>query len=125
MRITLFLSIMHKISETSLYFCERYDATGHAALIMLQKCTTALRQLAYGIAADTIDEYLMLRKITALECLEYYCSDIIECFRDEFLRRPTIVDTQCLLAKAEERVFPDMLGSIDCMHWQCHNCPID
>jgi hypothetical protein len=58
MRITLFLSIMHKISETSLYFCERYDATDHAALIMLQKCTTALRQLAYGIAADTIDEYL-------------------------------------------------------------------
>jgi hypothetical protein len=43
MRMTLFLSIMHKLSETSPYFCERYDATGHAALTTLQKCTTALR----------------------------------------------------------------------------------
>jgi hypothetical protein len=36
---------------------------------------------------------------------------------DEFLRRPTVADTQHLLAKAEEREFPDMLGSIDYMHW--------
>jgi hypothetical protein len=100
MRMTLFLSIMHKLSETSLYFCKRYDATGHAGLTILQKCTTALRQLAYGMAANTIDEYLKLGKITALECLEYYCLGIIECFGDEFLCRPTVADTQCLLAKA-------------------------
>jgi hypothetical protein len=121
---TLFLSIMHKLSKTSPYFCERYDATGHASLTALQKCTIALRQLAYGMAVDTIDEYLKLGKTTALECLEYYCSGIIECFRDEFLRRPTIVDTQHLLAKAEKRGFPSMLGSIDYMHWQWHNCPM-
>jgi hypothetical protein len=30
--------------------------------------------------ADTIDKYLKLEKSTALECVEYYCSDIIECF---------------------------------------------
>jgi hypothetical protein len=90
MWMTLFLSIMHKLSETSLYFCKRYDATGHAGLTTLQKCTTALRQLAYDMAADTIDEYLKLGKITALECLEYYCLGIIECFGDEFLCRPTV-----------------------------------
>jgi hypothetical protein len=118
MQRTLFLSIMHKLSETSLYFCEWYDATGHAGLTMLQKCTAALRQLAYGIATDTIDEYLKLGKTTVLECLEYYCSGIIECFGDEFLRRPTVTDTQRLLAKAKKRGFPGMLGSIDCMHWQ-------
>jgi hypothetical protein len=70
---------------------------------VLQKCTVALRQLAYDMAADTIDEYLKLEKTTALECLEYYYSGIIECFEDEFLHRPTVVDTQCLLAKPEER----------------------
>jgi hypothetical protein len=124
MQMTLFLSIMHKLSETSLYFCERYDATGHAGLTALQKCTVALRQLAYGIAVDTIDGYMKLGKTMILECLEYYCSDIIECFGDKFLRRPTITDTQRLLAKAEERVFLGMLGSIDCMHWQWYNCPV-
>jgi hypothetical protein len=108
---------MHKLSETSPYFCERYDTTGRAVLTALQKCTAALHQLAYDIGAYTIDEYLKLEKTTALECLEYYCSDIIECFGGEFLCRPTVADTQPLLAKAEERGFPGWLGSIDCMHW--------
>jgi hypothetical protein len=48
-RRTLFLRIMHKLSETSPYFCERYDATGRASLTALQKCIAALRQLAYGM----------------------------------------------------------------------------
>jgi hypothetical protein len=79
---------------------------------------TALLQLAYDMRAYTIYEYLKLGKTTALECLGYYCSGIIECLENEFLRRPTIADTQRLLDKAEEREFPGMLGSIDCMHWQ-------
>jgi hypothetical protein len=82
--MTLFLSIMHKLSEISLYFYNRYDATDRAGLTALQKCTTAIHQLAYAMAAYTIDEYLKLGKITALECLEYCCSDIIEYFRDSY-----------------------------------------
>jgi hypothetical protein len=42
--------------------------------------------------------------------------DIIESFEDEFLRCPTITDTQRLLAKAEKRGFLGMLGSIDYIH---------
>jgi hypothetical protein len=34
-RMTLFLSIMHKVSEISSYFCERYDAAGRAGLTVL------------------------------------------------------------------------------------------
>jgi hypothetical protein len=56
---------MHKLSETSLYFCERYDATGRAGLTVLQKCTAVLRQLAYDMATNTIDEYLKLGKTIA------------------------------------------------------------
>jgi hypothetical protein len=41
--MTLFLSIMHKLSETSLYFSERYDASGRIGLTVLQKCTVVLR----------------------------------------------------------------------------------
>jgi hypothetical protein len=68
------------------------------------------------MTTNTIDKYLKLGKIIVLECLEYYCSDIIVCFRDEFLSHSTIIDTQCLLAKIEEREFFDMLESIDCIH---------
>jgi hypothetical protein len=40
----------------------------------------------------------------------------IECFRAEFLHRPTVTDTQRLLVKAEERRFSGMLENIDCMY---------
>jgi hypothetical protein len=68
------------------------------------------------MAANNIDEYLKLEKTIALQCLEYYCSGITEYFGDEFLRCPTVADTQRLLAKVEECGFSGMLGSIDCMH---------
>jgi hypothetical protein len=116
MRRTLFLSIMHKLSETSPHFSERYDTTGRIGLIVLQKCATVVRQLAYDMATDMIDEYLKLGKSTVLECLEYYCVGIIECFRAEVLRRLTVTDTYSLLGKVEERGFSGMLGSIVCMH---------
>jgi hypothetical protein len=105
---TLFLSIMHKLSEIFLYFSERYDATGPAGLTTLQKCTVAIRQLAYGMVVDMIDEYLKLRKSTALGHHGV--------FWDEFLHHPAIANTQRLLAKTEEDGFLGMLGSINCMH---------
>jgi hypothetical protein len=117
MRMTLFLSIMYKLSETSSYFSERNDAIDCVAFTVLQKCIAVVRELAYGMAADMIDEYPKLGKSTVLECLEYYCVDIIEYFGTEFLHHPIVADTQHLLAKAEEHGFPGILGIIDCMHW--------
>jgi hypothetical protein len=116
MRMTLFLINIHKLNETSSYFNERYDATGRVGLTVLQKCTAIVRQLAYGMVANMIDEYLKLENSTVIECIEYYSSGIIECFCAEFLCRPTVADTQRLLAKAKEREFLGMLGSIDYMH---------
>jgi hypothetical protein len=52
---------------------------------------------------DMIDEYLKLKKSTTIQYLEYYSAGIIECFMIEFLRHPTVADTQCLLTKTEER----------------------
>ena len=82
-----------------------------------------MRLLAYGAASDTVDEWLKLARATSAECLEKFCEGIIHCYEAEFCRRPTVADTHRLLAVAEERGFPGMLGSIDCMHWQWRNCP--
>jgi hypothetical protein len=68
-----------------------------------------------------IDKYLKLGTLITLECLEYYYAGIIEYFGAEFLRRPTVTDTQRLLTKTEEPGFSGMIWSIDYMHWQCHN----
>jgi hypothetical protein len=113
---------VHKLSEISPYFTERHDETSRIGLALLQKCTTALCQLAYGITVDTIDEYLKLGKLTVIERQEYYYEGIVEYYRAEFLRRPNVADTQRLLVKADERGFFDMLGT---MHLKWYNCLVD
>jgi hypothetical protein len=79
---------MYKLSEISPYFSEIYDATGRVGLTLLQKCITVVHQLAYSMVAYMIYEYLKLGKSSALECLEYYCLGIIECFGAEFVHCP-------------------------------------
>uniref|UniRef100_A0A0D3E646 DDE Tnp4 domain-containing protein n=1 Tax=Brassica oleracea var. oleracea TaxID=109376 RepID=A0A0D3E646_BRAOL len=79
--------------------------------------------LAYGSAADTVDEYLRLAETTALSCLHNFTDGIIELFGKEYLRRPTPEDLQRLLDIGEQRGFSRMIGSIDCMHWEWKNCP--
>uniref|UniRef100_A0A0D3BEE1 Myb-like domain-containing protein n=1 Tax=Brassica oleracea var. oleracea TaxID=109376 RepID=A0A0D3BEE1_BRAOL len=84
------------------------------SLSPLQKCTAAIRCLAYGTAADTVDKYLRLGLTTTRACLENFVERIINLFGDEYLRIPTPADLQHLLEVGEYRGFPGMIGSIDC-----------
>ncbi|XP_042380436.1 protein ALP1-like [Zingiber officinale] len=78
----------------------------------LQKCTAALRQLAYGAPADQSDEYLRFAETTAIDGLINFCKCVYEIFGDQYLRRPTVADTQHLLEMHERRHgFSGMLGS--------------
>lgn len=117
----LLLRIVHGLSECIPFFQQRRDATGRFGHSPLQKCTAAIRLLAYGSAADTVDEYLRLAEATALSCLHNFTDGIIQLFGDEYLRRPTSEDLQRLLDIGEKQGFPGMVGSIDCMHWEWKN----
>ncbi|XP_048621605.1 putative nuclease HARBI1 isoform X1 [Brassica napus] len=119
----LFLRIVHRLSTYVDYFQPSEDAVGRASLSPLQKCTAEIRQLAYGGGADTVDEYVRLGETTARKCLYQFTAGIIHLFGDEYLRRPTPEDLQRLLHIGEQRGFPGMVGSIDCMHWEWKNCP--
>ena len=88
-----------------------------------QKLTAALRMLAYGAAADSLDEYLRLSEDSINLYLRKYVKGVVECFGTEYLREPTDADLQRLLADGVRRGFPGMIGSIDCMHWTWKNCP--
>ncbi|XP_024014990.1 putative nuclease HARBI1 [Eutrema salsugineum] len=123
MNKTLFMFIVDRLSEEVPYFQQRRNATGRLGLTALQKCTAAIRMMAYGCAADAVDEYLRIGESTAILCLENFTSSIIELFGDQYLRRPTPEDLQHLLDVGESCGFPGMIGSIDCMHWEWKNCP--
>ncbi|XP_033147804.1 uncharacterized protein LOC103867821 [Brassica rapa] len=119
----LFLRIVERLNNEVPYFQQRRNGHGRCGLSALQKCTSAIRMLAYGKAGDANDEYLRLAASTALLCLENFTDAIILLFGGEYLRRPTPEDLQRLLDAGEARGFPGMIGSIDCMHWEWKNCP--
>uniref|UniRef100_A0A0D3CWJ9 DDE Tnp4 domain-containing protein n=1 Tax=Brassica oleracea var. oleracea TaxID=109376 RepID=A0A0D3CWJ9_BRAOL len=119
----VFMRIVDTLSANIPFFQQRRDAVGRLGLSTLQKCTAAIRMLAYGSAAGAGDEYLRLGESTSLSCLTNFTECVIQLFGDEYLRRPTPEDLQRLLDIGEIRGFPGMIGSIDCMHWEWKNCP--
>ncbi|KAG2244749.1 hypothetical protein Bca52824_093402 [Brassica carinata] len=123
MNKSLFMGIVHRLSTEIPYFRLTEDATGRTSLSPLQKCTAAIRQLAYGGATDQQDEYIRLAETTARKCLHNFTAGIITLFGDEYLRHPTPEDLERLLHTGDDRGFPGMIGSIDCMHWEWKNCP--
>jgi hypothetical protein len=48
----LFLKIVAALSEWSPYFTDRLDCVGREGLSPIQKCTAAIKMLAYGTPAD-------------------------------------------------------------------------
>jgi hypothetical protein len=114
----LFKRIKEAVKNADNYFKKKPDACGKEGLSALQKCVAALRILAYGVPADAVDEYVCIGESTARKSLQHFCRAVIEVFGDYYLRAPNAADVAKLLQEGEERGFPGMLGSIDCMHWE-------
>nr|XP_043616334.1 uncharacterized protein LOC122588285 [Erigeron canadensis] len=90
----LALSVFHKGAT---------DASGRPGFNNFQKCTSAIRQLAYSYKADALDEYLQMAQDMG----------------------PTEADIERLTVKHEQvHGFSGILGSIDRVHWGWRNCPM-
>ena len=123
MKRHLFMCIMNVVEEHDEYFVQKRNAAGTLGLSCLQKVVAAFRLLAYGVAADALDEYIRIGESTALEALRKFTVAVVEIFGQEYMRLPNEEGTARLLPIGASRGFPGMLGSIDCMHWSCKNCP--
>ena len=69
----LFLMITSDLEEAYRYFQQRYDCRGRLGFTAIQKCTSALRQLAYGSTVDSFDENLEMSARTSRESLANFC----------------------------------------------------
>jgi hypothetical protein len=117
MRRHVFERIMNAVEENDNYFIQKRNAAGMLRLSCLQKVAAAFKMITYGIAADAIDDYVRVGESTALKCLRSFVVAVVEVFELEYLRLPNEHDIVKLLAVGESRGLPDMLSSIDCMHW--------
>ncbi|XP_055527068.1 uncharacterized protein LOC129719699 [Wyeomyia smithii] len=102
----LFLKIANDVKNSNQYFIRKPNAAGQLGLNYLQKCTAAVRQLAYGIPADALDEYTRMAESTARKCLKEFCKTVETPYEKEFLRHPNEADIQRLLKENEQRGFP-------------------
>uniref|UniRef100_M4B3D3 Uncharacterized protein n=1 Tax=Hyaloperonospora arabidopsidis (strain Emoy2) TaxID=559515 RepID=M4B3D3_HYAAE len=113
----LFLRIMDTVQQVDSYFAQKPDATGQMGFLVLQKCSSAILQLAYDVSPDSLDESLRVAESTGRKCLRHFVAAIVQVFGDRYLHQPNAQDVQSLSAEDEARGFPGMLGSLDCMHW--------
>ena len=105
-------------------FVRRRDATGKEGIHPLVRIAAALRMLAYGIAADALDEYLQFSEDSALVSLKSFVRLIVTKFRAVYLREPSPTDIQKIYSTYAARGFPGCLGCIDCQHWAWSSCPV-
>ncbi|XP_010236668.1 uncharacterized protein LOC100821515 [Brachypodium distachyon] len=119
----LFLKIAEYLREYDDYFKLKRDAVGTLGFTSIQKCTASLHLLAYGIPADTQDDYLRMAESMTIHCMYRFYRAIVAVFGDQYLRTPTAEDIARIMAQNAERGFSGMLGIIDCMHWSWKNYP--
>ncbi|KAJ0567004.1 putative harbinger transposase-derived protein [Helianthus annuus] len=120
----LFLRIVDDLEANYDYFKQKADARGTLGFTGIQKCTSALRVLAYGNTTDINDEYLKMAEKTTRDTLEHFCRGIIDLYGARYLRTPTWDDLQKIYeVHSAEHGLPGMIGSLDCMHWRWDNCP--
>ncbi|XP_056695051.1 uncharacterized protein [Spinacia oleracea] len=60
---------MNKVVENDVFLQERRNAAGKLGLSRLQKCTAAIKMLAYGLAPDATDEYMRMGMNGSIDCM--------------------------------------------------------
>ncbi|GJY83118.1 ALP1-like protein, partial [Tanacetum coccineum] len=94
------------------------------AIFGLLKCTSTIRQLAYDVHADFLDEYMQISERTSRMALDHFCQAVMEIYGPEFLRKPTVTDIEKLYRHHQEKHgFTRMLRSLDCTDWEWFGYP--
>ncbi|KAM2197528.1 hypothetical protein ACFX1Q_000917 [Malus domestica] len=111
MRRHVFVRLLRDVQQVNPYFRQKRDRAGRPGFSPHQKVTVALRMMAYGSSADSMDETHGMSESTCLNTLEEFCNTIVQVYKDEYFREPNQEDLNRLLHKAEDRGFPGMIGS--------------
>ncbi|XP_048446311.1 uncharacterized protein LOC125480072 [Pyrus x bretschneideri] len=123
MRRHVFEHLLRDVQQVNPYFRQKMDRAGYPGFSPHQKVTVALRMMAYGSPADSMDETHSMSESTCLDTFQQLCDTIVQVHKDEYLCEPNQEDLNRLIRKTEDRRFPGMTGLLDCMHWDWKNCP--
>jgi len=120
---SVFRSI-HLVVMDEPFFQQRINATGCLQDHPLQKVVAAFRVIAYGEAADCSDEYVRLSRSTVAQATNLLLEFIVRRWETTYRRRPNQSELKKRMKRNAERGFPGCMGSLDCTHWEWHQCPM-
>ncbi|GKC39723.1 ALP1-like protein [Tanacetum coccineum] len=69
-----------RVTNHSAYFQSNPDCIGREGISPLIKCTSAIRQLAYGVNASFLDEYMQISERSSRKALDSFCQAVMENF---------------------------------------------
>nr|XP_043638500.1 uncharacterized protein LOC122609530 [Erigeron canadensis] len=72
----LFLKIATDLESNFEYFQRKFDARGKLGFSAYQRCTSAIRQLAYGSNPDNLDDYLNMSERSSRDTLNAFCDGV-------------------------------------------------
>ncbi|GKA52540.1 ALP1-like protein isoform X1 [Tanacetum coccineum] len=120
----LFNRIVNVVTNHDAYFHNNIDCTEREDISPLIKCTYAIRQLAYGVNASFLDEYMQISERSSRTDLDYFSQAVMDIYGPKYLRKPTVSDIEKLFRHHEEKHgFSGMLRSLDCTDWEWFGCP--
>ena len=76
----LFLRIAAAVEAHCPYFQQKRNAAGDLGHSSLKKITAALRMLAYGVPADSLDDWLHIAESTIILSLKKFVKAVIEIY---------------------------------------------
>jgi len=119
----LFETILADLVEHNPFFTQSRDCLNVRGFTGTQKLCVALKMIATGSTADSLDEHYRMSARVVRDCLTQFCSSIVGLYEARYLSPPTAEEMKQVLIENSARGFPGMLGSLDCMHWEWRNCP--
>ncbi|GJU60710.1 hypothetical protein Tco_1238476 [Tanacetum coccineum] len=90
--------IVQEITYHCPYFQLGADCTRKVSVSPLIKCTSAIRQMAYGFILEALDECMQMGETTARGSLIAFCTVVVELYGNDYLRKPTYTDIEKLYA---------------------------
>ncbi|GKB72594.1 hypothetical protein Tco_0934006 [Tanacetum coccineum] len=103
MALPSFNEIVTALIDHDPFFHSNMDCAGRQGISGLLECTSAIRQLAYDVHADFLDEYIQISERTSRTALDHFCQADMQIYGPEFLRKPTVTDIEKLYLHHEEK----------------------
>jgi hypothetical protein len=112
------------VLEVDQYFEQRLEPAGVMGESADQKITAAMRQFAYGYAADAAAELVLVSESLASESLIRFCRAVRKKFEPDYLRRPNKDELREIEQHYASLGFPGCIGCVDVASWTWDNCPV-